>query len=272
MTPPDPVTPPDAGGQTGSDSRAESGTPPASDVEPEPEIEPEPEFGLLDVVEAFTALRQEYRNQTREGRQLLQWVETAGRRLEDVSHKLSQLTAARQPPESDERPGEREWVDVLVEIDLAMTRAVDATERALAAATEKAPSGSAGQLRQIAAASAEAFGRLGWLRRRLARPLHEQFQAEIRRRLRDGQGSAPPDPTVEGLRMFVDRVRQLLSQQGIDRRDTLGQPFDPETMNAVEAVSTPDHAPGLVVRQLSPAYHWRGQPIRFAEVCVARSP
>ena len=40
-----------------------------------------PAFGLVDVIEAFTAMRHEYRGQTREGRELAESVRSAVERI-----------------------------------------------------------------------------------------------------------------------------------------------------------------------------------------------
>jgi molecular chaperone GrpE len=55
----------------------------------------------------------------------------------------------------------------------------------------------------------------------------------------------------------------------IERVETLGQPFDGHTMNAIGTLETTDQPPGCVAEQLSPGYVWEGRLLRFADVRVS---
>ena len=53
----------------------------------QPKME-EPQFGVIDIVEAFTAMRHEWRGQTKESRQLAEQIQAAVATLQDIKMKL----------------------------------------------------------------------------------------------------------------------------------------------------------------------------------------
>jgi molecular chaperone GrpE len=75
---------------------------------------------------------------------------------------------------------------------------------------------------------------------------------------------------VTGLRMSERRLERLMREVGIEPIETVGRPFDPETMEAVEAVADSGRAAGTVVEELRRGYRWRGRVFRFAQVRVAK--
>ena len=86
-----------------------------------------------------------------------------------------------------------------------------------------------------------------------------------------------PDATAErlaaavtGLQMSERRIERLVGDVGLEAVKALGQPFDPETMEAVEAVAVPGRPPGTVIEELRRGYRWRGRVFRYAQVRVAK--
>lgn len=228
----------------------------------------EPSFGILDIVEAFTALRHEYRTNTRESRQLAELLHETTRRLEDLTRKVSRTVTAASDTSANHLPETRAWVDTLIEVDLILTRAVEAAERSISGFRHQPRTDDWDSLEQEVAGH---FATLGPLRRRLCRGFLELVRESMRRRAQIACGRTVADPTAEGLQMVVARVRHLLGEHHIERVDTIGTPFDAESMNAVEAIEAAGEQPGTVVRQLSPAYRWQHKLVRYAEVCVAKS-
>lgn len=246
--------------------------------------ESEPAFGLVDLVEAFTAMRHEYRLQTRESRELAEELLRATERIEQVSQR-GPLAIPPTAPEIQPSDGLREWVDSLIEVDLVFTRAFDVLQRTSAAqqrshtacpgaeSADSAPShplqprGDAAELVQEIRRQLAGVGPLGRL---LSLGRFRRIGEALERHQREAEANRREDATTEGLRMVLQRVRQLLAARGIERFETVGTPFDAETMNAVEAVESEQHPAGEVIRQLSPVYRWQGQVVRFAEVVVAR--
>lgn len=85
------------------------------------------------------------------------------------------------------------------------------------------------------------------------------------------RGPCMEGPALVGLNMVLTRHRRLMHEHDIHRLDVLGQPFDASTMHAIGTVASHEYPPGHVAEQLSPAYRWQGQLIRFADVRVAGS-
>jgi molecular chaperone GrpE len=109
------------------------------------------------------------------------------------------------------------------------------------------------------------FAGMSAVARWFARPLLT-FIAE----LRPLPAQAAQDPAIEGLNLVLARLRRAMYENQIERLDTLGQPFDGHTMHAIGTVAAPDCPSGHVAEQLSPAYRWQGQVLRFADVRVAK--
>jgi molecular chaperone GrpE len=96
-----------------------------------------------------------------------------------------------------------------------------------------------------------------------------------------GAMDASPSPALEKLRQLVAaaadgyalslrRVERLLPDLELEPMACLGELFDPETMEVVEAVGDTEQPPGFVVEEVRTGYRWRGQVLRFAQVKVAR--
>ena len=206
-----------------------------------------PEFGLLDVVEAFTAMRHEYRGQTRESRELAESMSGVADRISELEAHLTQLVSSAAEDDTA-----RHLANSIVELDIHLTRAVQA-----------AVTYDASQSAQVRQAIRAAFDKLGWVTRWFCRPfLNSALQAVA--------PEATSNTSLEGLSLVVSRLRHLMKEQGFERVETEGRPFDPETMNAIGAVCSEEHTSGYVVEQLSPAYFWRGRLLRFADVRVVQ--
>lgn len=212
-----------------------------------------PQFGAVDIVEAFTAMRHEWRGQTKESRAVAEQIQAAAASIQSLESKLLAGIAERK---SDEAPEAKRLALLIVETDHQLSRAVaalgqwEATCRMRTAAKAKA-------VEQCIAAM---NGVARWFARPLLTLLAGQHSA---------QGPTEEHPALEGLNMVLARLRRMMREQGIERLDVLGHPFDANTMHAIGAVASTEYACGHVAEQLSPAYRWRDQLLRFADVRVA---
>lgn len=219
-----------------------------------PQDEP-PQFGAVDIVEAFTAMRHEWRGQSKESRQLVEQVQAAVQKLEELETKrLSQAEAAT----SDQNQDSKQLVKLIADTDHQLTRAVEALGQA-----EKNRQARADADHQ---AMMQYFNGMNALARWLVRPLLT-FCSEHRAR-----SMATQDSSLEGLSLVLARLRHAMQEQGLERIDVLGQPFDGTTMNAIGTVESPDYPPGHVAEQLAPCYRWKNTILRFADVRVAGAP
>lgn len=222
----------------------------------QPKME-EPQFGVIDIVEAFTAMRHEWRGQTKESRQLAEQIQAAVATLQDIKMKLLDRappnTPADGPPANEDA---RRFAELIADLDHQFTRAVRAIEQA---ETNR-------RLREAEEAKAvqRCFSGRNPLARWFSRPLL-RFLTEQRQRVDHPSESA----AVEGLNLVLARLRRSLKESHIERVDTQGQSFNAKIMNAIGTVKSSDHPSGHVVEQFSPGYRWRGRLLRCADVLVA---
>jgi molecular chaperone GrpE len=93
----------------------------------------------------------------------------------------------------------------------------------------------------------------------------QESTTEVAGRVRDLVSSM-----VTGYTMSVQRLERALQQFDLQPVATVGQPFDPECMEAVEVVARPDLASSEVLEEVRRGYLWRGRLFRCAQVRVAR--
>jgi len=226
------------------DSHGNAGSPPVDDA---------PQFGALDIVEAFTAMRHEWRGQTKESRALVEQVQDAVANFQALQSKLLVQVAANRP---DDTSTTRQLVLHLVETDHQLSRAIAAISQLEANR----------KLRDEADAQAveRYFAEMNAIARWFAQPLLTFIIAQ-----RPVTTSAE-SPAIEGLNLVLARLRRALAENNIERIETEGQPFDADTMRAIGTVAPADCPSGYVAEQLSPGYRWQDRMLRFADVRVAK--
>lgn len=74
---------------------------------------------------------------------------------------------------------------------------------------------------------------------------------------------------LEGVTMVLRFFEDALSRLGVERVQSVGQPFDPSVHEAVQQVDS-EHSPGTVVTEMTPGYRLNGKLLRPAMVAVAR--
>ncbi|MGH7201627.1 MAG: nucleotide exchange factor GrpE [Planctomycetaceae bacterium] len=219
-----------------------------------------PQFGMVDVVEAFTAMRHEWRGQTKESRALAEQIQAAVTSLQSLEAKRLARAADSRPEdsaESNESNESKQLAELIAQTDHQLSRAVAAITQWEADR----------RLREAADAQAieRYFAGMNAVARWFARPLL-RFIAE--------QHPVPEptaeNPAIEGLSLVLARLRRMMKEHHIERLDAEGQVFDAATMNAIGTVASPDCPSGHVAEQLSPAYRWQGRLLRFADVRVAK--
>jgi len=78
------------------------------------------------------------------------------------------------------------------------------------------------------------------------------------------------DGVVEGYELAMRRFDRTLSRFGVQRVQSVGQPFDSRTMHAVEVRWVAQAADGAVVEEMQSGYTREGEVLRPAEVAVNR--
>ena len=214
----------------------------------------EPQFGALDVVEAFTAMRHEWRSQTKATRELAEEIQAAAERIQELEAKL---LASASDPRGNEPQESKKLARLIAETDHQLSRGLAAAQAAE----------SRRRLREEADAQAAEryFENMSGLARWFARPFWNFITQQ-----RQARNQTEENPAIEGLNLLLARLARSMKEQQIERIDAEGQPFDANTMNAIGTVESEEYPSGHVAEQLSPCYRWQGQLLRYAEVRVAK--
>ncbi len=204
-----------------------------------PGAEELPAVGLLQLMEAFTALRHELKLQTKSGRSLEEAVRAA---LEGLDRAVEHLRSVQSREEAAVAEAALPLVLALIELDEALERG----ERAFLLLEQQVMQDATQELDETLE---QAFAqRSAWQRWR-ARPWHAFVRATCHQHLTD-LSQRLLTPLREGYEMIRARLQRLL-----------------------ELVDQLDLPPETVVEELRPGYRWRGRIVRFAEVrAVCRRP
>lgn len=77
------------------------------------------------------------------------------------------------------------------------------------------------------------------------------------------------EQVVKGLRMVRDEFLGGLKKHGIEPVPSVGVPFDPSMHDALQQIDSPDHAPGVVIREFEKGYKLGDRLMRPARVIIA---
>ena len=80
------------------------------------------------------------------------------------------------------------------------------------------------------------------------------------------------DGLRDGIQLTYQELQHLLAQEGVERIESEGQPFDPSYHEAVAIIPTSEAEADTVVAQLQKGYLYRDQLVRPAKVHVAGAP
>jgi len=85
----------------------------------------------------------------------------------------------------------------------------------------------------------------------------------------DSEGSAS---LVEGVELTRKGFMDVLVKYGVQVVDPMGEPFDPETAQAMSLVEQPDAEPNSVIAVMQKGYTLNGRLLRPAMVMVSKAP
>jgi molecular chaperone GrpE len=89
----------------------------------------------------------------------------------------------------------------------------------------------------------------------------------LERALEHGNGNGAS--VLEGVRLVLKSLQEILDRHGVRRIDALGQPFDPARHEAIARVPSEEHAPNHVVEQHHSGYLLHDRLLRPALVTVS---
>ena len=85
------------------------------------------------------------------------------------------------------------------------------------------------------------------------------------------ESSANMKGLVDGIHLVMKQFRDALSRQGIERVESVGQPFDPSVHEAIQHLETNDVPPGCIAAEVQPGYRQGDRLVRPAMVVVAKA-
>ena len=97
--------------------------------------------------------------------------------------------------------------------------------------------------------------------------LADDFDLAVEHIPAEAQGS----PWVEGITAIDRKLRALLEAEGIEAMEGEGEPFDPQTQQAISYEDTEDLPDGTVIKVLQRGFTINGRVLRPALVAVARN-
>jgi molecular chaperone GrpE len=231
-------------------------------AEPQNENSTEPKMdssgsllGALDIVEAFTALRHEFKLQVRSGRELQQTV------LENFQCIEEKLSSIPVHVNTSNQSDSRKMAEAIAEIEESLSRAIESISKL-------------SQENRTESEAMQPFDKLVQSAPWLIRTFSKKWLQELRQSIADAttdekQSDKSKDASFRGLELLLARVHRLMQQFAIQRENVLHKPFDPESMNAVDLVSDHQVPSGHVAQQIRPLYRWRDSILRVAEVRVS---
>ncbi len=245
-------------GQWLQNARAEADQPDGD--EPLPPDADVPDVGLYQLIEEFTALRQELKLQTRSTRGLQEQSEAL---LAALRQALDQFRAVEPKEAQAVWSVGRPLAEALAELDDALDRGRTEVEKAGRLLIDEPP-------RAFEAALADLLARQSFFGRRRARSYHEKVREMVRQQdyfVRRDLVAA----LVEGYVLVHNRLQRALKAVQIERIACVGRPVDPALMTVVEVLDDPARPPGEVVAEIRRGYTWQGRLLRYAEVRAVRT-
>jgi molecular chaperone GrpE len=241
-----------------------------------------PPIDLHTLLEQFVALRQEVtlqtkasRGQTRQSEEILELLKQAFTELSQERTQRTQLQEQQQSRQEEEmlRPLWR----TLVELHDVLSVSGREVQRGQQATLPLLDSLLQGIENRCAGASPEAPAkRPGFWARLLGRrgPTADSPASPAEGQAALGQGEKLRGmlmALVTGYAMSLERIERTLAQHGLEVIPTVGEPFDPELMEVVEAIPDPERFSGEVAEEVRRGYLWRGRVFRFAQVRVVKN-
>jgi len=83
----------------------------------------------------------------------------------------------------------------------------------------------------------------------------------------DTFGKASEHIKDTGLELALKELYAVLAEQGVERIEVMGHPFDPHQMECIEVVDGPDNE---VVEEVLPGFRLHGKILRVAQVKVGK--
>lgn len=217
--------------------------------------------GLYDVVEAFTALRQEVKLQTKSSRTVQDCADTTIASLESAIERFNHV-------EVQERAAARAAVIPLIKTIAELSESVARGRRVIERAAEQMTDE---MQRRFGSWLDEEAGRESWWRRWFTQRLRRALDARWEQQLKEIHQPLC-DTLLDGYRLIQQRLDRSMLEHEIRRIDCVGRPVDPHCMTVVGLKEDTGRPKGIVVEEVRPGYYWKTEVVRFAEVRATSLP
>ena len=88
----------------------------------------------------------------------------------------------------------------------------------------------------------------------------------------EAAGQEEDDPQLEGIKLCSKLFIDVLTKEGIEALDPLGEPFDPNLHEALSMIENPDLEPNSVMTVIQKGYRLNERLVRPAKVMVSKAP
>lgn len=217
-------------------------------------------IGLYQIVEEFSALRQELKLETKSARNLQEQTEAA---LATVKSAVEAFRGVEAKESQAAWLAGKGLAEALVDLDEALERGRANIERARRRLLEDSP-------RQLVSELNELFGRQNWWTRWLCRSYHKAVTDLCRLHAADLHRQIL-DSLAEGYGLILSRIQRALKSEQVRRIQCVGTKVDPNTMTVLEVLEDASRPPGQVIEEIRRGYYWRDRVLRFAEVKAVAS-
>jgi molecular chaperone GrpE len=222
-----------------------------------------PAVDLHTLISGFTALRHEVNLQTKAVRAQ---QEQNGKTLDELSRALDDLQERAAGSETEEarqevlRPLIKTLIDAADALSLARREVARGQPALLATLERLRPPAEPGRQptlwqRWFAGGKARPAGDVA--SHRLAGDAAERMKALV-------------NSILTGYDMSLERLERALTDHGLEPIPAEGEPFDPESMEAVEVATDTGVSSNTVTAEVRRGYLWHGRVLRCALVCVAK--
>lgn len=87
----------------------------------------------------------------------------------------------------------------------------------------------------------------------------------------EAAGQSEDDPQLEGIKLCSKLFIDVLTKEGIEALDPLGEPFDPNLHEALSMIENPDLEPNSVMTVIQKGYRLNERLVRPAKVMVSKA-
>ena len=87
----------------------------------------------------------------------------------------------------------------------------------------------------------------------------------------EAAGQSEDDPQLEGIKLCSRLFIDVLTKEGIEALDPLGEPFDPNLHEALSMIENPDLEPNSVMTVIQKGYRLNERLVRPAKVMVSKA-